>query len=121
MLHFAFLPGFPDSDFIRLFMTVFATKCKCKIYATFLLQFACPTFCQSLFHFLLFFNFASLCQYLPFENNARIFINFVLLFDPVCHHICDTGKKTAQKQLPLIAIGNDWHTVAAALLIGNLM
>ena len=29
--------------------------------------------------------------------------------------------KTTQKRLPLLAIGNDWHTVAAALLISNLM
>ena len=36
-------------------------------------------------------------------------------------NICAIGKKTAQKRLPLIAIGNDWHAAAAALLIGNLL
>ena len=63
--------------------------------------------------------FANVCY---FKNVARIFFNFVPLFDPVCHNICAIGKKkTAQKRLPLIATGNDWHAAAAALLIGNLL
>ena len=66
-------------------------------------------------------SFANVCNVCYFKNVARIFFNFVPLFDPVCHNICAIGKKTAQKQLPLIAIGDDWHAAAAALLIGNLL
>ena len=58
---------------------------------------------------------------LPFANVARIFFNFVPLSDPVCHNICAIGKKQQKKRLPLLAIGDDWHAAAAALLIRNLL
>ena len=82
-------------------MPIFATECQCKFYATFCRSLLVPHFANlchfkiiwSLFCFLLFLNCAFFCQCLPFENNAWIFINFVLLFDPVCHYICAIRRK----------------------------
>ena len=51
--HFAtFAIWFSDSQFIRLFLPVFATECQCKFYATFSRS-------------LLVSHFANLCQFLP--------------------------------------------------------
>ena len=44
---------------------------------------------------------------------CRFLTQFATIFVPLA--------KTAQKRLPLIAIGNDWHAAAATLLIGNLL
>ena len=45
---------------------------------------------------------------------CRLLTQFATIFVPL-------AKKTAQKRLPLVAIGDDWYAAAAALLIGNLL
>ena len=89
------------------FMPLFAAVCLSHILPMFasLRQYKiCCTFCCSL----IVFHFANICH---LKAIARIFFNFVLLFDPVCHNICAIGKKQHKSGchlLPFATAGILW-------------